>query len=258
MPLSDGVNISMPSAEAATAIALRTTGRYPTRAQRFTTGARHYVFEVEFEDRPPVVVRMGDQTAHAEMTGAVHLSRLLKPRGVPLPAMLAFDVTARLPWVVMERLPGTDLVNIIAQLSDDQSDEIAVRVARALAITGQTGSAGRYGYAAAPSEAPFACWSQVLDANLDRSRNRIVSAGLFDVCLVDVLQSVLTANRHRIDQTESTPFLHDTTTKNVIVTSNRGFSGIVHVDDLCFGDPQYAVALTFAALVACGGPFNMR
>jgi aminoglycoside phosphotransferase (APT) family kinase protein len=188
------------------------------------------------------------------MIGAVRLSRLLKPLGVPLPALLAFDVTAEFPWLVLERLPGTDLGGIIARLSDDQLDQIAASVARAQAITGQTGSAGRYGYAAAPGEAVFASWSQVLEANLDRSRNRIVSAGLFDVGLVDAFQSALAASRHQIDQAEPTPFLHDTTTKNVIVTSSGGFSGIVDVDDLCFGDPRYPVALTFAALVACDGP----
>ena len=32
------------------------------------------------------------------------------------------------------------------------------------------------------------------------------------------------------------------------------FSGIVDVDDLCFGDPRYAAALTLASLIASGGP----
>jgi hypothetical protein len=49
------------------------------------------------------------------------------------------------------------------------------------------------------------------------------------------------------------PFLHDTTTKNVIVTSGGAFSGIVDVDDLCFGDPRYVVALALASLTASGG-----
>jgi hypothetical protein len=48
--------------------------------------------------------------------------------------------------------------------------------------------------------------------------------------------------------------LHDTTTKNVIVTQDGTFSGIVDVDDLCFGDPRYPAALTLAALMAYGGP----
>jgi len=52
---------------------------------------------------------------------------------------------------------------------------------------------------------------------------------------------------------EAVPFLHDTTTKNVIVTSEGRFSGIVDVDDLCWGDPRFAPALTLAAMQAFGG-----
>jgi hypothetical protein len=33
-----------------------------------------------------------------------------------------------------------------------------------------------------------------------------------------------------------------------------GFSGIVDVDDLCFGDPRYVIALTMASLLASGDP----
>jgi hypothetical protein len=51
--------------------------------------------------------------------------------------------------------------------------------------------------------------------------------------------------------------LHDTTTKNVIVTPQGSFSGIIDVDDLCFEDPRYPVALTLAVLMAYyGGPVN--
>lgn len=60
--------------------------------------------------------------------------------------------------------------------------------------------------------------------------------------------------RRVIDTIKATPFLHDTTTKNVIVTPKGEFSGIVDVDDLCFGDARYPVALTLASLMAYGGP----
>jgi hypothetical protein len=38
------------------------------------------------------------------------------------------------------------------------------------------------------------------------------------------------------------------------VTPEGTFSGIVDLDDLCFGDPRYVVALTLASLLAAGGP----
>jgi aminoglycoside phosphotransferase len=242
------------SAEQAAGIVTAALGSVPMTVRRFPTGARHYVFDVAFADRPGVVVRMGHPSAQPEMAGAVHLSALLRPRGVRLPAILAHDVDAEFPWLLLERLEGTDLGAVIGGFSDDKLDRIAAAVARAQAITATTGSAGRYGYAALPAQAPHATWSRVLGDSLERSRRRIASEGLFDVRLADVVEAMLNTMREQIDSVAATPFLHDTTTKNVIVTTDGNFSGIVDVDDLCFGDPRYPAALTLAALMAYGGP----
>jgi hypothetical protein len=59
-----------------------------------------------------------------------------------------------------------------------------------------------------------------------------------------------------LDEVPATPYLHDAMTKNVIVADDGGFSGIVDVDDLCFGDPRQAKALTLAALLADGLPVD--
>ena len=246
-----------PSAELVSAIAAQVTGCSPETVSRFTTGVRHYVYEAGFADRQPVVVRIGSTTAHSEIAGAIYLSRLLRPRGVPLPAILAEDIQSVFPWLVLERLPGTDLGAVIGNLTAAQLDRIAARVARAQSISSETGSAaGRYGYAVKPDEAPHSTWSQVLDAHLGRSRRRIASAGLFDAALADIVQNELGAMRNEVDAIAPTPFLHDTTLKNVIVTAEGCVSGIVDVDDLCFGDPRYAAALTLAALTARRGPLQ--
>jgi aminoglycoside phosphotransferase len=245
-----------PSAELASAIAAQVTGCSPETVSRFTTGARHYVYEAKFSSRQPVVVRIGSTTAHSEIAGAIYLSKLLRPRGVPLPAIVAEDVQSGFPWLVLERLPGTDLGAVIGNFSDAQLDRIAARVALAQSITSETSSADRYGYAVKPKEAPHSTWSQVLDAHLSRSRRRIASAGLFDVALADTVQNELGVIRNQVDAIPPTPFLHDTTTKNVIVTAEGSVSGIVDVDDLCFGDPRYTAALTLAALTAQGGPLQ--
>lgn len=243
-----------PTPDLATAIAARVTERAPNAVARFTTGARHYVYEATFADRQPIVVRIGSASAHAEMAGAVHLSNLLRRRGAPLPAILAQDIQSALPWIALERLPGVDLGAVMGRLTDAQLDRIAANVARAQTIASQTGSAGRYGYAIRPEDAPHSAWSQALDAHLARSRRRIASARLFDVASADIAQRELDAMRDEIDSIPPTPFLHDTTTRNVIVTEEGAFSGIVDVDDLCFGDPRYPAALTLAVLTAQGGP----
>ena len=153
-----------PTEGLAARIAADAIGRAPTQVRRFTTGARHHVYDVDFAGRPSVVVRIGDRSAHQEMAGALHLSALLRPRGVPLPALLAANVAAEFPWLILERLPGTDLGAVIAGLPDAALDRIAARVAEAQAIAAATGSAGRFGYAVHAEQAPHVAWSDVLFA----------------------------------------------------------------------------------------------
>lgn len=232
-----------PTSALAAAVAGAATGHVPVRIRRFRTGAAHHVFEALFADaRPAVVVRMGTPGRRVGMRGGVRLNRLLRPLGVPLPEVIAEGLDEPFPWVVLERLPGTDLGRVIGALSDGQLRVVAAGVAAAQAAAARVGSAGRYGYAAAPQTAPHAAWSCVLDANLDRSRARIRAAGLFGTGPVDEVAALVARRRDELDAMPATAFLHDTTTRNVIVAPDGRTCGIVDVDDLCFGDPRYVTA----------------
>jgi aminoglycoside phosphotransferase (APT) family kinase protein len=243
-----------PDEKDAVAIATRALGLAPSSVRRFPTGMQHYVFEARYADRADVVVRIASEASRAKMAGALELSRLLLPLGAPLPKILA-EGTAETPsWLILERLPGTDLGDLIATFDEAILDGVAQRVVAVQAVVARTPSAGRYGYAVRPKDAPWATWSDVLDASLARSRQRIGSGGCFDLTPVEQTRQRLEQLRQRIDRQPPIPFLHDTTTKNVIVTEAGEFSGVVDVDDLCFGDPRYAAALTLAVLMVFGGP----
>jgi hypothetical protein len=71
-------------------------GRTPLAVHRFSTGWHHYVFEVTFEDRAPVVVRIAAEHSRSAMVGALKVSRLLRPLGVPLPEIISKGVRALL------------------------------------------------------------------------------------------------------------------------------------------------------------------
>lgn len=239
-----------PYAAEAVRIAERVSGRTPTRIRRFTTGSMHYVFEALFADVPALVIRIAAPYGVAAMRGASMLSAQLRPLAVPLPAIVAEDLDGDAPWLALERLPGSDLADLVAHLPAAALEGIADRVAAAQQIVARTPAAGRYGYAAAPQDAPHQSWWDVLAAHLERSRARIAAAGLFDPSLAGQLAASMQARRDEIGAVAATPFLHDTTTKNVIVTADGAFSGIVDVDDLCYGDPRYVVALTAASLLS--------
>ena len=234
----------VPDADAAAAIAETATGRKVLGLSRFTTGAQHYVFEALFADGTPVVVRMSRAADVVIALGASGLSKRLRPLGVPLPAIIAEGFEPPFPFMVLERLPGTDLGRVVGRLSEPQLHAVAGKIAAAQAIVAVTPSAGRYGYAVTPETAPRERWSAVLDDSIARSRSRIVAVGLLDPSVAEAAQGLLAARRDEADAQPAVPFLHDATVKNVIVTEAGGFSGIVDVDDLCFGDPRWVVALT--------------
>jgi hypothetical protein len=188
------------------------------------------------------------------MVGAYELSRLLRPKGVPLPNIISARLDHQFPHLILERLPGADLGTVIRGLSDTSLEAVAGKVARAQLITANAAAAERFGYAVKPADAPHARWSQVLHENLARTRRRIAAARLFDHGPVDVVVRLVADAVDELDALPSAPFLHDTTTRNVIVTPEGTFTGIVDVDDLCFGDPRYVVALTLASLSASGAP----
>jgi aminoglycoside phosphotransferase len=248
-PTSD----ELPSSEWAATAASAALGSPAVDAHRFTTGSAHFVFDVACASGQKVVVRAGPGANRAALIGSARLYGLLRPLGVPLPQILAENLDHRFPYLVLERLPGTDLGHVISGLDDAALEGVAARVARAQAIVATTPTAGRYGYAVEPSSAPFRRWSQTLDANLARSRQRLAESGLFGLENVEKVAELISHVRDELDAFPATPFLHDTTTKNVIVTAEGSFSGIVDVDDLCFGDPRYVVALTEASLSVIGG-----
>jgi aminoglycoside phosphotransferase len=220
---------------------------------RFTTGICHWVFDVRLETGASVVLRMTTASLRPAMVGALHMNKLLRPMGVPLPRVLYADLEATFPTLVLERLAGTDLGHVMASLSGQSLKVIAGRLTKAQEIVSRLPAAGRYGYAATAEMAPCETWHDVLAESLARSRRRLSRARLFSLEIADRVEDMLKAVQPEANRIRAVPFLHDTTTKNVIVTPNGHFSGIVDVDDLCWGDPRYAPALTLAAIQAFGG-----
>ncbi len=246
------LTLSEPSPELASRIVAERLGWRPASIRRFTTGSAHYVYDATGENGA-VVVRLGmPDDAEALAQGSALIERLAA-LGVPLPRLHATGSSGGFPYQLMERLPGTDLRYVIETLDDGQMAAIAGHVARAQQATARLGPGTRYGYAAVSAEAPYATWFGVLEAHLDRSRQRMSKAGLFDLVVLGPVAGQLAAARPVLEQQPAAPFLHDTTTKNVLIEAGR-FTGIVDVDDLCWGDPRWAPALTLAVLKGYGGP----
>ena len=128
--------------------------------------------------------------------------------------------------------------------------ELAVRLSAIQAIVMALPRGPGFGFAASYQDRlPHADWDGVVAAELARSRHRIRSGGVFSELCVDRVAAAAQGWARHFAGVAPTPFLHDITTKNVIVDHGR-LSGIVDVDDLCFGDPLFLLGLLRMALLA--------
>ncbi len=244
----------------AAAIAAELFGEPAVGIKRFATGSQHFVFDVSLDDiatggdrRFVLRLSRADDIGLAE--GAVYWSKRLRPLGVPLPAMLHVDLEMRrhpFPFVVLERLSGRDLGTDFETLSTAERRALAAELHDIQnRVTALPEGAG-FGYASS-YEGAFPCqsWGEVVAGQLARSRRRIRAASIVDERLVDLVWNRVERLAGYLAAIRPVPFLHDITTKNVIIDRGR-LSGIVDVDDLCFGDPLFLVGLIRVALIAHG------
>jgi hypothetical protein len=69
--------------------------------------------------------------------------------------------------------------------------------------------------------------------------------GIFDVN--NIIKVINKEMEEELCTIPARPFLWDASERNVIIHQGK-ISGIVDVDDLCFGDPLFVLALTYVAL----------
>ena len=117
--------MSDPTAEDARRLTAGALGVEAIGARRFTTGLHHFVYEVTLAGGQTVAMRMTRPSEGRFMRSAVALSRQLRPLGVPLPELLAADLDAAFPWMLLERLPGRDLGDVVASLSEASLKHVA-------------------------------------------------------------------------------------------------------------------------------------
>jgi aminoglycoside phosphotransferase (APT) family kinase protein len=222
--------------------------------RRFQTSNRHFVYDVTLTDGRTAVVRVGLPEQRDALEASCRWSDRLRPLGIKLPEVLARDLSSEFPFIILERLRGTDLRTVIHKLSLSALGHIAGTVATMQALVGRLPGEGRFGYAAEAGLAPYVRWSDVLAQSLAQSRGAIRRAGLMDENAADEVERRFTRHANRLDEVPSTAFLPDTTVRNVIVSEGGLFSGFVDVDRLCWGDPRYAPARTAMAMLNMGLP----
>jgi len=223
----------------------------PEGVRRFALGLAHWVYDVRLPDGSGLVVRLTTPEQRADFLGAVHWSKTLRPLGVPLPSLHAHGEVRGLPYLVLERLDGKDLALVYYELTATQRRGVAEDVCRAQRLAATLPQARGYGVVNLPAGPYLPSWTAVLEDTLVLSRSRIEAAGLMSTHVVERVQEHATRFHRYLARVRPTPFLDDTTIKNVLVHRGR-MSGIVDVDEICFGDPLFTIGQTRVALVNAG------
>ncbi|HEX8918237.1 MAG TPA: aminoglycoside phosphotransferase family protein [Chloroflexota bacterium] len=252
-----------PNMQDAAALMRRELGLEPTSVARFPTGLTNYVFEVRFQDHPPLVVRLSRPGAGENFVSAVYWHHRLTAHGIPLPRLLRHDTEPSdgdLPYMIVSRIPGDDLDAIYPALTREEKRMIAASLIDVQARAGRLPLASGFGFARSYG-AGFAqalengglhpSWMHFLKAELHRKQERIVHCGQVDPRSADRVLATLDRYRSYCERIQPRCFLDDTALKNVIVEDGK-LSGIVDVDWVCFGDPLLPVGLTAARLLRRG------
>ncbi|TVR57710.1 MAG: aminoglycoside phosphotransferase family protein, partial [Spirochaetaceae bacterium] len=224
------------------------------RVTRFPTGLCHYVYEVITSDGTSYVVRIASRATRAHMEGGLYWAGRLRESGVPVPEVYAAWTDDPLSYTVMERLPGTDLGHVYATMSSSAKRDLAVQIATIQQTVGSWPKPRRYGFAFSYEHVESdgaASWCDVVEADIARSESRIREVGRIDTTFIERVREIVAENARYFAATPPTPFLDDTTTKNVIVDDGV-LSGIVDTDQVCFGDPFFTIGLTKMALLSAG------
>lgn len=243
-----------PSTDDAAIVVRSRLDQEPVEIRRFPTGLCHYVFSVMTSDQQKWVVRMATPQTKRLLAGGVYWNEFLRPRGVPLPRIVATSLEPpeiEFPFVVLEHIPGFDLSEIYPTLTSPEKLEIVSEVVRIREKVSVLPEAGGFGFAYSYEEPPaYHTWEGAVLAILERAQQRM-SLGHPGGSYVGRARQMLSQYGAYFASVRPVPFLDDTTTKNVLVEHGR-ITGIVDVDQLCFGDPLLTVGLTQTALLANG------
>ncbi len=170
---------------------------------------------------------------------------ILRQLGFPVPAVLAHGIIpSGGSYILLERLPGRDIVDELPGLSRAQTTQIAADVVKFARRLAQYKPGTGFGWAAIGRGGKLPHWTCVFGDNSGSACDEIPPPPARSARLI---QARATLENYF---TRVTPlcFLDDLTIRNLLISSGR-ISGIIDVDFVCYGDPLLAVGTTLAEIV---------
>lgn len=242
-------NIS-PDEQVASSVVASMTGEKVISASRMPTGDQNFVFAVNTTDSE-YVIRMTDVNHKQKFIAAVYWQQMLLPLGVPLAEFIKIDLDGKysqFPSLLMRRLLGDDLVNVYPNLTDADKRDLASEIIQIQDLTKTMPEGPGFGITDSYEHAhEFKTWYDFLMQRLLYFKDVVTENKAFDPDKITKVISIAETMKEELSSIPSTPFLWDASERNVLIHDGK-ITGIVDVDELCFGDPLFVIALTSASL----------
>ena len=219
--------------------------------ERFKIGLCNHVYKVVLSD-DIVVLRITTADKRNFIKGGCYWHEQLKPLGLPLPELFYMDADHETPYMIIEFIEGVDLGKVYADLSHDSKTAIARAVQDIQDTVSYLKQAEGFGFACCyedPDLQYFTDWKKVILKAISDARKSINKNRMFSSKHADTLLSQLGKFDTYFSHVHPIAFLDDLTTKNVLIKEGK-LVGIVDVDNVCFGDKLFNLALTRMALLA--------
>jgi len=239
-----------PTEEIASSVVCSMTGEKVLQISRMITGDQHFVYDI-ITNENKYVIRMTDIGQKNKFISAIYWQEMLLPIGVPLAKFIAADLEdafSPFPALLMMRLPGNDLCNVYLSLTDNDKYHLANEMVNIQAMTNQLPDGPSYGIADSYERiTKDKSWYDFLVQKIHLFAEIIRQTAFFNSIEIEKVLDTAKNLEDDLREVRARPFLWDATERNVIV-HNAKISGIVDVDEICFGDPLFVLGLTYTAL----------
>ena len=225
-------------------------GRPARTISRFTIGHDNFVYDIEDYQGEPYVIRISPLGKEHRALGSLYWYNKFEPLAIPLPKVISHGMDRGVYALVLERLPGTDLGNVYSNLSFSQKQHIVHSLVTIQNTVATLPAARGYGFASSYDDPKLLpTWQDVIQKMLTDREVAIRQAGIFNSKYPKQLQYKLNQFESYFAQIVPKPFLNDTSIKNVIINKGR-LSGVIDIEEVCFGDRILVLGLTRMALLS--------
>jgi len=225
----------------------------PIEVTRFPTGYCHSVYHVKTIDGE-LVLRITENALERYYLGSVKWLTKLAQLDIPAPVILKHGQYSDVYFALMSYMPGKDLGEIYHTLNENQKRGIVKCLSAIQRKVAELPSTGRYGYQDAMCES-FTTWLEYIESGIERSSRQIKQNGIFSADICDSVTAIMHKFKEYFLSVPSKAFLDDITTKNVLINEGK-LTGIVDIDEMCYGDPVLTLGLTNMALLAIKADTN--